>query len=303
MLVSAIAVAMGVAIAAFAQTPASPTPRSKTPGAELKSLDLISDLNPDIDEYDATPAEAAQRKKIMAARTAMAAGDKAYKLGHVDEAMKDYRDATNKWDGSSTAFYMLAINEQENGDLAQAADDMLSGTKIAGDGANTYFMFRCAALYLDLGDYAKAAAEYRAAAKIYNFGGTGKEPQTVQLPDPDLIGAPPTYLAQRLRAFCETGMGIEVRSYGGVYGDDNEVAHFSRAAALAPDVAEVHYFYGIARRIHGLTPTMANGELRKAALLGNPIVAQAANAQLGLAPWPTLPPAIAANAAPVAPAP
>jgi hypothetical protein len=164
-------------------------------------------------------------------------------------------------------------------------------------------MFRCAALYLDLGDYAKAAAEYRAAAKIYNFGGTGKEPQTVQLPDPDLIGAPPTYLAQRLRAFCETGMGIEVRSYGGVYGDDNEVAHFSRAAALAPDVAEVHYFYGIARRIHGLTPTMANGELRKAALLGNPIVAQAANAQLGLAPWPTLPPAIAANAAPVAPAP
>jgi hypothetical protein len=141
---------------------------------------------------------------------------------------------------------------------------MLSGTKIAGDGANTYFMFRCAALYLDLGDYAKAAAEYRAAAKIYNFGGTGKEPQTVQLPDPDLIGAPPTYLAQRLRAFCETGMGIEVRSYGGVYGDDNEVAHFSRAAALAPDVAEVHYFYGIARRIHGLTPTMANGELRKA---------------------------------------
>jgi tetratricopeptide (TPR) repeat protein len=302
MLVSAIAVAMGVAIAAFAQTPASPTPRSKTPGAELKSLDLISDLNPDIDEYDATPAEAAQRKKIMAARTAMAAGDKAYKLGHVDEAMKDYRDATNKWDGSSTAFYMLAINEQENGDLAQAADDMLSGTKIAGDGANTYFMFRCAALYLDLGDYAKAAAEYRAAAKIYNFGGTGDEPQTVQLPAPESAGASPAYLTKRLRALCETGMGNEVRGYGGVYGDENEVAHFSRAAALAPDVAEVHYFYGIGGAGRGLTAGQAIDEVRKAALIGNPIVAQAAYARLGLAPWPTLPPAIAASSASAAPA-
>jgi hypothetical protein len=180
---------------------------------------------------------------------------------------------------------------------------MLSGTKIAGDGANTYFMFRCAALYLDLGDYAKAAAEYRAAARIYNFGGTGREPQTVQLPAPESAGASPAYLTKRLRALCETGMGNEVRGYGGVYGDENEVAHFSRAAALAPDVAEVHYFYGIGGAGRGLTAGQAIDEVRKAALIGNPIVAQAAYARLGLAPWPTLPPAIAASSASVAPAP